>query len=125
MCVGVLRKTKSAVERRACMRSPGGPGPDATTRPSIDGASFRASSRCHNQGAFLALVVKGEAPRWRKDRILAAPRPAASSGLALVEELLVFGRALQGRRRGLRFDRGGDRVEVARAHLPLVLDRRE
>src|SRR5205085_3547616 len=54
----------------------------------------------------------------------------ASGGLALglgvvVEELFVLGGALQGRRGGIGLDGGRDGVEVAGAHLALVLHGRE
>ena len=42
-----------------------------------------------------------------------------------IEELLVFGRAFQGRRRGIAFDRGRDRIEVSRTYLALVFHRRK
>jgi hypothetical protein len=48
-----------------------------------------------------------------------------SSAVLLVEELLVFGRALQRGGRGLALDGGGHRVEVAGADLALVLHRGE
>src|SRR4051812_49042694 len=57
--------------------------------------------------------------------LLLRGKPGALRGLLVVEELLVFGRALERRGRGVGLDRGGHGVEVAGAHLTLVLDRRE
>src|SRR5579862_3126952 len=50
---------------------------------------------------------------------------SAASGVRWLEELLVFGRALEGRGRRVALDGRGDRIEVAGADLALMLHCRE
>src|SRR5690606_20922157 len=67
-------------------------------------------------------------PAFRSSGPVARAAPQSGSLLRsplVVEELLVFGRALQGGGRGLALDGGGHRIEVPRADLTLMLDRGE